>query len=196
MRANPFRKPIRYWPIYASTRVAIIVALLALLMGLLVSERLFGQQAQWIWNADQASGSVPIVPVHFRKSFPLPKPVIAELVVAADDEFQVYFNNELVGYGQIEHIGDRLAVCILRDTGDHRRTGFRMAIVRKMIADLDIDVLEMESVGKSPLARMFSLIQWGDYVSFYLAMLYQVDPTPVQIIDHFKECLAQATLSH
>jgi glucose/mannose-6-phosphate isomerase len=105
--------------------------------------------------------------------------------------FPEFNHNELVGYGQIEHIADRLSVCILRDTGDHRRTGFRMAIVRKMIADLDIDVLEMESNGRSPLARMFSLIQWGDFASYYLAMLNGVDPTPIPVIEHLKQELAE-----
>jgi glucose/mannose-6-phosphate isomerase len=66
-----------------------------------------------------------------------------------------------------------------------------MAIVRKMIADGEIDVEEFESVGKSPLARMFSVIQWGDFASFYLAMLNDVDPTPVEAIDHLKRELSE-----
>jgi glucose/mannose-6-phosphate isomerase len=66
-----------------------------------------------------------------------------------------------------------------------------MAIVAKMIGDLNIDVLEMESVGTDPLARMFSIIQWGDFASFYLAMLNGVDPTPIAAIEHLKHELAE-----
>jgi glucose/mannose-6-phosphate isomerase len=105
--------------------------------------------------------------------------------------FPEFNHNELVGYGQAEHLKGLLSVCILRDSGDHRRTGFRMAIVRKMIADLKIAVAEVESVGTEPLARMFSVIQWGDFVSFYLAMLNGVDPTPIAVIDHLKSELAE-----
>jgi len=105
--------------------------------------------------------------------------------------FPEFNHNELVGYGKTEHIKNRIAVCILRDQGDHRRTGFRMAIVRKMIADLGIPVEEIESVGKHPLARMYSVIQLGDYISFYMAILNEEDPTPIEAIDHLKRELAR-----
>ena len=36
-----------------------------------------------------------------------------------------------------------------------------------------------------------SLVLFGDYISYYLAMLYQIDPTPVKAIDYLKEQLAK-----
>jgi len=39
---------------------------------------------------------------------------------------------------------------------------------------------------------MFSLIQLGDFISFYLAMLNEVDPTPVEVIDYLKNELAKS----
>ena len=36
-----------------------------------------------------------------------------------------------------------------------------------------------------------SLVLFGDYVSYYLAILYQVDPSPVKAIDFLKERLAR-----
>jgi glucose/mannose-6-phosphate isomerase len=105
--------------------------------------------------------------------------------------FPEFNHNELVGYGKLGQWGKLLTVTIIRDRGDHRRTGIRMAIVRKLIADLGIPVAEVESVGESPLARMFSIIQWGDFASLYLAMLNGVDPTPVAVIDHLKHELSQ-----
>ena len=81
----------------------LLSSLLTLAAGLVIAiganSTISAQQAQWIWNSNQISGNVPLGPVHFRKSFNLSKPVIAELVIAADDEFQVYFNGSLVGYG-------------------------------------------------------------------------------------------------
>lgn len=111
--------------------------------------------------------------------------------LAFANAFPEFNHNELVGFGYTPHLSQTLSVCLLRDRGDHRRTGFRMAIVRKMIADLGIPVIEVESSGVLPLARMFSLIQWGDFVSYYLAMLNGVDPTPIQAIDHLKRELAE-----
>jgi len=105
--------------------------------------------------------------------------------------FPEFNHNELVGYGKLEHVAKLLTVFIVRDAGDHRRTGFRMAIVRKMIADLGIPVTEVETAGQSSLARMFSVIQWGDFASYYLAILNGVDPTPIAAIDHLKQELAE-----
>ena len=48
----------------------------------------------------------------------------------------------------------------------------------------------MAARGDSPLARLFSLVQLGDYASCYLAVLYGVDPTPVDAIQAFKANLA------
>jgi len=44
--------------------------------------------------------------------------------------------------------------------------------------------------GRSAFARLFSLVQLGDYASYYLALLYGVDPTPVAAIQAFKAKLA------
>ncbi|MBN1693462.1 MAG: hypothetical protein JW845_07920, partial [Dehalococcoidales bacterium] len=35
------------------------------------------------------------------------------------------------------------------------------------------------------------LISFGDYVSYYLALLYKADPTPVKMIAYLKERLAK-----
>jgi glucose/mannose-6-phosphate isomerase len=38
---------------------------------------------------------------------------------------------------------------------------------------------------------MWSLLQFGDYVSYYLALLYQVDPTPVDSLTALKQRLSK-----
>ncbi len=48
---------------------------------------------------------------------------------------------------------------------------------------------EFKVFGESRLSRLLSAIVFGDYVSFYLSMLYHVDPTPVSTIDLLKERL-------
>jgi glucose/mannose-6-phosphate isomerase len=40
--------------------------------------------------------------------------------------------------------------------------------------------------GKTRLANQWCCLHLGDYISYYLAMLYQVDPTPVEMIESFK----------
>ena len=39
--------------------------------------------------------------------------------------------------------------------------------------------------------RLMSLVYPGDWVSLYLALLYGHDPTPITVIDHLKQRLAE-----
>jgi len=49
----------------------------------------------------------------------------------------------------------------------------------------------VEARGESPLAQVLSTSHFGDYVSFYLAMLNEADPTPVETISYLKKRLAE-----
>ena len=44
---------------------------------------------------------------------------------------------------------------------------------------------------RARLARMLSLVYIGDFASFYLAIAYGEDPTPVKVIDWLKSELAK-----
>jgi glucose/mannose-6-phosphate isomerase len=67
-----------------------------------------------------------------------------------------------------------------------------MDITKGIIAGFAGAVTEIHSEGESLLARIFSLIHLGDWVSYYLAILNNVDPTPVSKIDFLKSELAKA----
>jgi glucose/mannose-6-phosphate isomerase len=47
-------------------------------------------------------------------------------------------------------------------------------------------VYRIPSTGKTDLARMWSLILLGDYISAYSAILKNVDPTPIDPIIQLK----------
>ena len=100
-------------------------------------------------------------------------------------------HNEIVGWEKLEQITENFRVIMLRDKGDHQRVGIRMDITKAIIGNVPAGIDEIWSQGKSPLARMFSLICLGDFVSFYLALLNGVDPTPVERIQILKSRLAE-----
>jgi glucose/mannose-6-phosphate isomerase len=100
-------------------------------------------------------------------------------------------HNEVVGYGRPDGIRDRVVVICLRSPLDHPRIEARWAATQDL---LDREGIRTETVwgqGESRLAQMFSLIHFGDYVSYYVSLLNRVDPTPVEPIDHLKERLAE-----
>ena len=49
----------------------------------------------------------------------------------------------------------------------------------------------VDGSGSSYLDQMMGLLLFGDWVSYYLAMLYGVDPTPVEPIDYLKRSLSK-----
>jgi glucose/mannose-6-phosphate isomerase len=112
-------------------------------------------------------------------------------MLAFNNVFPEFNHNELVGWKVLSDYRDDLTVVILRDREDHLRIQRRMEIVRQIIQDQKVEVIEAESSGDSLLSRMFSLIQLGDFTSFYLAVLNKEDPTPVKVIDYLKEELAK-----
>lgn len=113
-------------------------------------------------------------------------------ILAFSNQFAEFNHNELVGWSEnIREIGSHLVVLILRDFDDHPQIKARMDIVKGIIETFDVEVIELYSRGDSPLERMFSLIQMGDFVSYYLAILYKTDPTPVKVIEFLKNTLAE-----
>ena len=53
-----------------------------------------------------------------------------------------------------------------------------------------IEIIEVRPQGKSRVARMFYALYFGDYVSYYLAILRGIDPTPVDAIAELKRRLS------
>ena len=80
---------------------------------------------------------------------------------------------------------------ILKDKGDHTRNKRRSDITSSILKKENFTVLDLSSIGKSLLERMLSLIYIGDFTSFYLAILNNVDPTPVDRITYLKKQLAK-----
>lgn len=109
-----------------------------------------------------------------------------------------YFNvlpelnhNEIVGTQFPGDILKNLQLVFLRDEEDHLRVEKRFKITREIIGDRVGGITEVWGKGKSLLARMFTLTYLGDYTSVYLALLYGVDPSPVELITLLKNRLAE-----
>jgi glucose/mannose-6-phosphate isomerase len=101
-------------------------------------------------------------------------------------------HNEIVGWKGDRELMKKMAVVFLRDVGTHPRVRVREEITKGIIQKKASMVLEAWSEGTSLLARVFSLVYAGDWVSYYLAILNNEDPTPVRVIDYLKGELAKA----
>ena len=80
----------------------------------------------------------------------------------------------------------------LRALSDHPRNRLRSDLTRKafMLEGMNTDFVDAR--GRTPLAHMWSMVLFGDYLAYYLAMGYGVDPTPVPTLVDFKMSMAEA----
>jgi glucose/mannose-6-phosphate isomerase len=46
--------------------------------------------------------------------------------------------------------------------------------------------------GDLPLAHIWTSLHFGDYLAYYLAMAYDTDPTPVDMLEDFKAAMKAA----
>ena len=99
-------------------------------------------------------------------------------------------HNEINGWDHPRSVLDSFAVVFLRSPRDeHERVAKRFDILKDVLHQRSIHTEEYEAEGASRLARMFSLVSLGDWVSYYMALLENVDPSPVPVISFLKKKL-------
>jgi len=100
-------------------------------------------------------------------------------------------HNAIVGYQFPSEMRERVLVVLLHSSLLHPRISDRYRLTAEILTEAGIEHELVEARGDSPLAQMMSMVLLGDYVSFYLALLNSVDPTPVAPIDYLKKRLAE-----
>jgi glucose/mannose-6-phosphate isomerase len=101
-------------------------------------------------------------------------------------------HNEIMGWEQNQGNIDILklmAPVIIRFKNDHDRVRIRMALTRRIIERIEVEVHEIEARGSNLLDQILYLILFGDLVSFYMAILQGVDPTAIGNINALKKGL-------
>lgn len=99
-------------------------------------------------------------------------------------------HNETVGWESPRELTRQVGVVVLRDREDEQRIQVRIDTTKEIMEDAVGSVMEFWAEGRSDVARLFSLVYPGDWVSLYLAILYRNDPTPIRVIDLLKSRLA------
>lgn len=100
-------------------------------------------------------------------------------------------HNEITGWRFPEALLKDFKAIMLCDKDDHERTKERVRISCEIIKRSRADALVLKREDGGRLARMYSLMYIGDFASFYLAVLNNIDPTPVDNVDYLKRELAK-----
>ncbi|HSQ27868.1 MAG TPA: bifunctional phosphoglucose/phosphomannose isomerase [Anaerolineales bacterium] len=150
------------------------------------AKRLAGQLVgRWV----SVFGSGLLAPVARRW-----KGQISELAKAwAQFEFLPEANhNTLAGILNPEALFNHSIALFLQSSCDHPRNQLRSTLTRQafLMEGLNTDVFHAQ--GDTALSQLWSTLHFGDYMAYYLAMAYAVDPTPVAAIEQFKLEMAKA----
>ncbi len=106
-------------------------------------------------------------------------------------EFPELNHNNIVGWGLSQSWQDRFVLIILRTEKTPERIQKRVDLTCNLIQGEFSAVHLLTASGESVLAKVLSLVQYGDYLSCHLAGIRSVDPMPVQRIDQLKDGLAK-----
>ena len=100
-------------------------------------------------------------------------------------------HNEIVGFKNNQDILNHISIIWLKDEKDHPRTAVRQESSQEIIYDLCANHEVVSAVGDSVATRFLHLIHYGDWVSYWCAILHQTDPTPVKKVDRLKAILSE-----
>lgn len=108
------------------------------------------------------------------------------------DEVSECNHNDIVGWSMNPEVSKQFACILFRDhENESIYISKRLNFMKKLFQDVAGTTIEIPIYAKRRLAKMMYAMYLGDFTSCYLAILRNIDPTPVEAIRELKEELAK-----
>ncbi len=101
-------------------------------------------------------------------------------------------HNEIVGWQGNTELLKNVGIIWLLDDAMHPRNKLRYNFTKNIISDRAQYQCGVTSKGNSFMERMFYLIHFGDWLSFWLAIMHEVNPTTIVNISQLKTAMSAA----
>jgi len=95
-------------------------------------------------------------------------------------------HNEMVGFTRPLA---KFHFLFLQDESDNPRVKKRMQVMKKMMEGKKMPAALLQLKGNGFLEKTFRMLYFFDWVSYFLALEYGVDPSPVEMVERFKKAL-------
>lgn len=95
-------------------------------------------------------------------------------------------HNEMVGWTLPQ---GKFMILMLRDNDTHPRILKRLEVTAELLRGKGVEVETIDMVGASVFEKIFGTILIADFASYYLALEYGQNPTPVDMVEDLKERL-------
>lgn len=92
-------------------------------------------------------------------------------------------HNEMVGFTNPQA---EFFFVMLMDSNDHPQNIKRFKVMKELMEKrgMGVEIVEME--GENVFEKVFVSLCLGDWTSYYMALEYGIDPTPVDMVEEFK----------
>lgn len=110
--------------------------------------------------------------------------------IAWTDGLPEFDHNEFLGWTK-QPVDKPYAVIDLRSTMEHERIQKRFVVAERLLSGMRPAPLIVEVAGETLLEQLLWAVNLGDFVSIYLALLNNVDPAPVELVEKFKQAMTQ-----
>lgn len=108
--------------------------------------------------------------------------------VAWWNQLPEFSHNEFIGWSS-QPVDKPYCVVDLRSNLEHPRVQKRFEVTERMLSGKRPAPEVVEATGDSVLQQLLWTSVLGDFTSIYLALLNNVDPTPVDLVEKFKKAL-------
>ena len=112
-------------------------------------------------------------------------------MLAYHNELPEFNHNEIVGWENNPDIFEKLFVLWLTDANDNPRVKHRQEITQDILNEAGVDQYVLEMTGNLFQERFLHMIHYGDWLSYWCAILHGTDPSPVKKISRLKEELSK-----
>jgi glucose/mannose-6-phosphate isomerase len=76
---------------------------------------------------------------------------------------------------------------LIEGEDDHIKTKERWQVLKKLLSQNNVEYKEIKSVKGGILSKLVNLVYLLDYTTIYLAIKFNIDPTPVKSIEFIKK---------
>lgn len=91
-------------------------------------------------------------------------------------------HNTLAGLNNPESTLPHMMVLFLQAPSNHPRNLLRLEHTREIFMTQGMNTDVIQAKGETRLAHIWTLLHFGDYTSYYMAMMYGEDPAPVDVL--------------
>ena len=110
-------------------------------------------------------------------------------ILSYNSTFPEHNHNEIEGWNNLEKLMKDSIVIWIKDNEDSLALQNRMKIVSNMVKNYTDNQIFLDMMGNSKIERIFTMINTIDWISYYLALIYEVDPSPVNNILELKSLM-------